>query len=139
MFDLALDHALGHDQDIAAALVEAQLRELMLAYYRHLLRHRWACQVVAMRAPRGPNYLQLSERICVLLKDAGTPDPLSTAYALSNYVIGSAATATVADERAAPINPDIAPLYAHLHIHHNVDPESILNRSLTTLASEQGR
>lgn len=138
LFDLALDHVLGHDQNIAAALVEAELRELMLTYYRHLLRHRWACQVVAMRAPRGPNYLQLSERICVLLKDAGASDPLGIAYALSNYVIGSAVTATVTDERAAPIDPAIAPLYAHLHTRHDVDPESILNRGLATLAGDHG-
>ncbi|MFF1946299.1 TetR/AcrR family transcriptional regulator [Rhodococcus qingshengii] len=134
LFDLALDHALGCDQGIADAIVDAELPDLMIAYYRHLLRHRWACQVVAMRAPRGPNYLRLSERMCNLLIQAGTPDPLSVTYALSNYVIGSAATAFVADsERDAPIDPDIAPAYANLHAHHNIDPEVILMTGLAAL------
>ncbi|WP_083337916.1 TetR/AcrR family transcriptional regulator [Mycobacteroides franklinii] len=134
LFDLALDHALGGDPDISSAVVDAELRDLMVAYYRHLLRHRWACQVVAMRAPRGPNYLRLSERICVLLEEAGTPDPLSVAYALSNYVIGSAVTVFVADsERATPIDPEIAPVYARLHNCHDVDPESILTTGLAVL------
>lgn len=140
LFDLALDHALGCDRDITDAIAAAGLRDLMVAYYRHLLRHRWACQVIPMRAPRGPNYLRLSERMCLLLEEAGVPDPLSVAYALSNYVIGSASTAPTADsERAAPIDPGIAPAYARLHAHHDVDPEAILTTGLEALWTNSAR
>lgn len=134
LFDLALDLTLGRDNDLASAVVDAELEGLMVAYYRHLVRHRWICQVVAMRAPRGPHYLRLSERICTLLEEAGVSNPLSVAYALSNYVVGCAATTFVADsERAAPIDPEIAPVYARLHNCHDADPESILATGLRIL------
>src|SRR5690625_661596 len=64
LFDLALDDALGNDVHLQRAREHADLHALMLAYYRHLVRHPWACQVIAMRAPRGPCYLLLSERMC---------------------------------------------------------------------------
>lgn len=116
LFDLALDHALGDDPAVRQALDAADLDGLMLAYYRHLVAHPWACQVIAMRAPRGPHHLRLSEAVCARLIDAGDPQPLATAYALSNFAIGSAATAHVAsDERTAEVAPDIAPTYARLH------------------------
>lgn len=134
LFDLALDHALGHDRDVTRALVDAELQDLMVVLYRHLLRHRWACQVIAMRAPRGPHYLRLSERMCSLLEESGTRDPLSVAYALSNYVIGSASTAFITEsERAAPIDSDIAPVYARLHARHDADPEAVLAAGLAAL------
>ncbi|SJM68754.1 Transcriptional regulator, TetR family [Gulosibacter sp. 10] len=134
LFDLALDAALGDDPAIRAALVDAGIAELMLAYFRHLSSHRWACQVIGMRAPRGPNYLRLSERMVVLLAEDGAADPLSAAYALSNFVIGSATTAPMADdERAAPVDPEIAPIYARRHAEHAVDPEAILTAGLAAL------
>lgn len=134
LFDLALDHALGHDDELQTAMREATLQTLMLAYFRHLVRHRWACQVIAMRAPRGPNYLQLSERMCVLLLDGGSPDPLGDAYALSNFVIGSALTAPMADcEREALVDAQLAPTYAALHAEGGEDPEAVLAAGLTAL------
>lgn len=134
LFDLALDHALGRDREWEDAAEHADVHALLLAYYRHIVRHPWARQVIAMRAPRGPNYLRLSERMCVLLAEHGSSDPLSDAYALSNFVIGSAATApVVGDERHATIDSELAPLYASLHAEHRVDAETIVARGLHAL------
>ncbi|WP_089771685.1 TetR/AcrR family transcriptional regulator [Ruania alba] len=136
LFDLALDNALAQDTAIQRAITDAGLHDLMLTYYRHLARHRWATQVIAMRAPRGPHYLQLSERMCALLADAGARDPLGAAYALSNFVIGSATTTSMAgDERTAPVDPEIAPLYSRLHRDHAVDSESIVAAGLAPLVA----
>ena len=116
LFDLALDAALGSDPDFTRAADEADLHQLLMTYYRHLVRHPWASQVIAMRPPRGPHHLRLSERLCRLLVDAGTDDPLAAAYALSNFVIGSAVTAPVAEhEPTEPVDAVIAPTYARLH------------------------
>ncbi|MGO2140046.1 MAG: TetR/AcrR family transcriptional regulator [Leucobacter sp.] len=134
LFDLALDHALGADAELGGALGGASIEELLMALYRHLVRHPWACQVIAMRAPRGPRYLELSERMCVLLEDRGVRDPLSLSYALSNLVIGSAATAPVAPrERAAAIDPVLAPTYARLHAAHRETPELAVAAGVTAL------
>lgn len=108
----------------------------MLVYYRHLVAHPWASQVIAMRAPRGPNYLRFSEQMCALLSERGSADSLGEAYALSNFVIGSATTTPMAGlEREAPIDAETAPLYASLHADHGVDAESILRRGLHALLS----
>lgn len=134
LFDLALDQVLGQDTELQKAVEQAPLHALMLAYYRHLVRHPWACQVIAMRAPRGPNYLRLSERICVLLTDMGVTDPLSDAYALSNFIIGSATTTPTADqERIAPVDSDVAPIYASLHAAHQIDADAIIIAGLHAL------
>jgi hypothetical protein len=134
LFDLALDAALGQDPSIKRALDQPDIRVLLIEYYRHLVRHPWACQVIGMRAPRGPNYLALSERLCQLLVEMEVPDPLATAYALSNFVIGSATTAPVThDEQIAPINDDVAPTYARLHAEQNTEPERIVAAGLATL------
>ena len=134
--DLALDHALGQDAELQAARGEATLHALMLEYFRHLVRHPWACQVIAMRAPRGPNYLQLSERMCVLLIELGSPDPLGDAYALSNFVIGSATTAPIAGhEREAPVDAQLAPQYSALHAARQEGPEAVLVAGLEALVS----
>lgn|SRR5699024_8977222 len=136
LFDLALDWALGHDAELQEAAALAELHTLMLAYYRHMVRHPWATQVIAMRAPRGPNYLRLSERMCTLLTEMGASDPLGDAYALSNFVIGSAATTPMAgSERIAPVDSEIAPLYASLHATHQTDAEAIISTGLHALLS----
>lgn len=136
LFDLALDGALDLDPHVDAALGQAAIDELMMVFYRHLVRHRWACQVIGMRAPRGPSYLRLSERMCVLLAESGAADPLGMAYALSNFVIGSAATAPMVDsERAAPVDPAAAPLYSRLHAEHEVDAEAIVRAGLSALSA----
>lgn len=116
LFDLALDACLGDDTDMARVLAEEDLDALLLAHYRHLVRHRWACQVMAMRPPRGPHHLRLSERLLELLAGAGASDPLTAAYALSNFTIGSATTApAAADEPRVPVDGEVAPRYARLH------------------------
>lgn len=143
LFDLALDHALARDRAWADAVEHADLHALLLAYYRHLVRHPWAHHVIAMRAPRGPSYLRLSERLCVLLAEQGSRDPLSHAYALSNFVIGSAATTPlVDDERHTPVESERAPLYASLHAEHTVDAETIVAtglHALLRLSAQPGR
>lgn len=93
LFDLALDFALADDSVMQQAVSDATLTDLMMAFFRHLVSHHWAGQVIGMRAPRGPAYVQLSERMCVLLEEAGMEDPLGASYRLSNLVIGSALTA----------------------------------------------
>lgn len=137
LFDLALDRALGADAEMQRAVAGAAVDELMLALFRHLTRHPWACQVIAMRAPRGPSYLALSERLCVLLEARGVRDPLGASYALSNLVIGSATTAPVAPrERAAPISERIAPTYARLHAAHaahTAEPEAVVAAGIAAL------
>lgn len=134
LFDLALDYVLGCDRELQKALEYSELHALLITYYRHLVRHHWACQVIAMRAPRGPNYLHLSERMCVLLTDDGSCDPLGEAYALSNFVIGSAATAPVAGgERCTAVNSELAPLYASLHEKYSGNPETIVTAGLRIL------
>ena len=117
LFDLALDHALGADPTLGGFVAGDDLRALMLEFYRHLTRHPWACHVIGMRAPRGPHYLRLSELMVGSLESSRVADPLETAYTLSNFVIGSAATAhIVADTIAAgliwaidkPLTPSLA-------------------------------
>lgn len=139
--DLALDTALGEDEDLQNALEPnawecADLDDLMVRYFRHLQRHRWAAQVIGQRAPRGPQYLRLSERMCVLLEQEGAPDPLGAAYALSNFVIGSATTSAIDhDERSAPVDAQIAPRYAQLHSEHVADSEEIVALGISALRS----
>lgn len=89
-----------------------------------------------MRVPRGPAYLALSERMCVLLEREGVPDPLGTAYRLSNLVIGAALTAPMApDEKRIAINPEQAPTYARLHAAHHISPQEILSEGIKKLLS----
>jgi len=134
LHDLALDAALARDPEIEAALAGADVVELVVALYRHLCRHPWACRVIAARAPRGPAYLRFSERLCALLVEGGTDDPLALAYALSNLAIGSATTAPVAEsERLSPVASDIAPLYARLHAAQQISAETVLRRALSAL------
>lgn len=134
LFDIALDHALGADPDVEQGLRGLGIRDLMLVFHQHLCRHPWACQVIGMRTPRGPNYLRLSERMCRLLRDTGVPDPLGTSYTLSNYVIGSATTIPSAhDEVSSPIDAAIAPLYARLRTEHHVDHHQLLGDGLDAL------
>ena len=147
VLDLALDAALAQDRAMQEALgvpstgephagQATALEELLVLYFRHLRRHPWATHVISQRAPRGPHYLRLSERLCVLLDEAGAPDPLGAAYALSNFVIGSAATSSIDDdEKAAPVDPDIAPRYAQLHAEHVADSEKVVALGVTALCS----
>ncbi|TLP70690.1 TetR/AcrR family transcriptional regulator C-terminal domain-containing protein [Nesterenkonia sphaerica] len=136
LYDLALDRALSTDGGVQDAMNDAGLHELMMSFYRHLVAHPWACQVIAMRAPRGPNYLLLSERMCSLLVERGAGDPLGKAYILSNFVIGSATTTPMArNEWAAPIDAGVAPVYAKLHAVHDVDPETLVSDGIQALLS----
>lgn len=134
LYDLALDKALERDGSVQRMLAGADVDALLRAWFHHLVQHRWAGQVIAMRAPRGPHYLRLSEHLCTLLTEDGAPDPLRAAYALSNFVIGSAMTAPVSsDERQAPVDGDIAPRYAELHQQDVGDPEAVLDAGLRAL------
>ncbi|WP_270239631.1 TetR/AcrR family transcriptional regulator C-terminal domain-containing protein [Kocuria marina] len=140
LFDLGLDHALGADPVLGAdpamrhAVDTCELTGLMLAYHAHLTRHGWACLVIGMRAPRGPHYLRLSERMIVLLDELGAPDPLGAAYTLANFTLGSALTQPMApSERAAPVDAEIAPRYARLHTEHPVDIDALFRSGLTAL------
>jgi AcrR family transcriptional regulator len=140
LFDLALDGALGEDPELGGVMAQGGVEELMVAYYRHLLRHRWACRMITQRPPRGPRYLRFSERLCEQLLDAGVEDPLAAAYALSNFALGSAATAYAAEgEPELPVDPSIAPHYARLHRQRNdADAERTLRTGLKALMSGFG-
>lgn len=134
LFDIALDDALGDDEDVWIAAGEDDLRALMLAYYRHLVVHPWACRVIAMRAPRGPHYLALSDRMCALLEQRGARDPLGEAYRLSNFVIGSAVTTPMAQhETLAAVDGSTAPTYAALHATQSLDPMELVTDGLRVL------
>ncbi len=134
LFDLALDKALSDDDAMRAASKDAALPELMMAFFHHLVAHRWAGQVIGMRAPRGPAYLRLSERMCVLIEEMGATDSLGTAYRLSNLVIGSALTAPMApDEKRVPIDEELAPTYARMHGHHHISPDVILAEGIAAI------
>lgn len=137
LFDLALDWALGRDLEVQRAIDNADLLDLIAAYHQHLVAHPWSCQVIAMRAPRGPHYLRFSEQLCQRLITAGVPHPLATAYTLSNFAIGSATTAHVAsDERTAQVDRSLAPTYAHLHQQwHDSDAEAVFKAGLNALLS----
>lgn len=115
IMDLALDHALMADSRFQADLAnETDASAILIGHYHHLARHQWAIGVIARRPPRGPAYLRLSEALCSRLVDAGHPDPLSTAYAASNYVLGCAATVRASmTEPGAPIDSEVAPVYAY--------------------------
>lgn len=134
LYDLALDRTLAVDAEMVEAIAEADLLELMIMFYRHLIRHPWACQVIGMRPPRGPAALRLSERMCVLLEQLGVGDSLRSAYALSSFVIGSATTAFIADgESLAPIDVEIAPVYARLHAGRSPNAEAVVRSGLQAL------
>ena len=136
LFDLALDVVLADDPVMSESIRSADLPDLMHTFFAHLTTHRWAGQVIGMRAPRGPAYLALSERMCVLLEREGVPDPLGTAYRLSNLVIGAALTAPMApDEMRVAINPEQAPTYARLHAAHHISPQEILSEGIKKLLS----
>jgi len=133
ILDLGLDHALDHDPQVWRA-AEIGPHQLLLALYDHLRRHPWAAQVIGMRAPRGPAYLRFSEQLLDHLVGRGAEDPLSAAYALSNFVIGSATTAASAvDEPTSPVDGSLAPTYARLHAGHAVDPRTIVDVGLRAL------
>lgn len=144
ILDLALDTALADDPSMQEAITPGEepspagteLDPLLLAFFRHLRAHPWAAAVIARRALRGPEYLRLSERLCELLEDAGAADPLGASYAMSNFVIGSAATSAVdADEMSVPVDPEIAPRYARLHDTRTGDSEEIVRRGVAALRS----
>ena len=142
ILDLALDTALGDDPGLQRALSTSSgadgsgLEELLIHYFHHLRGTPWAAQVITRRAPRGPNYLRLSERLCVLLEEQGAADPLGAAYALSNFVIGSAATSSIdEDELSAPVDPQFAPRYAQLHAGHVARCEEIVVLGISALRS----
>ncbi|WJZ07204.1 Transcriptional regulator, TetR family [Corynebacterium glaucum] len=136
LFDLALDTALADDPAMSESIRNADLPTLIQAFFVHLTTHRWAGQVIGMRAPRGPAYLALSERMCVLLEREGIPDPLGTAYCLSNLVIGAALTAPMApDEKRVAVAPEQAPTYARLHAAHHISPREILSEGIKKLLS----
>lgn len=136
ILDLALDHALDDDEQVWHAAEAGCPHRLLLALYDHLCRHCWAAQVIGLRAPRGPAYLCFSERLLLLLVGR-VADPLSAAYAVSNFVIGSATTAASADdEPTSPVNRSLAPTYAMLHAEHAVEAREIVDAGLRVLLAQ---
>lgn len=136
ILDLALNHALDDDTQVWQAAAGDCPHQLLLSLYDHLRRHHWAAQVIGLRAPRGPAYLRFSERLLALLVEQAVDDPLTVAYAMSNLVIGSAATAaSAADEPASPVDRSLAPTYARLRADHGVEPRAIVDAGLRTLSS----
>lgn len=139
VLDLALDAVLGTDAALqqimhADTMGAAVLDELLLCHFRHLRRHPWTLEVLPRRALRGPHHLALSERLCRLLEHEGAQDPLAAAYALSNFVIGSAMTGALdAEELSTPVDENLAPSYARLHGAGAADSESVLRPGLVAL------
>ena len=48
LFDLALDFALADDSVMQQAVSDATLTDLMMAFFRHLVSHHWAGQVLSL-------------------------------------------------------------------------------------------
>lgn len=133
LLDLSLDQVLDRDEQIWDARIEDPC-DLLLALYDHLGRHPWGPHVIGLRPPRGPAYVRFSERLLGLLVDDGDGDPLSAAYAMSNFVIGSVATAaSAAEEPVARVDPMSTPVYARLHSQHDIDPRGIVHAGLCAL------
>ncbi len=137
--DLALDRALGADPTLRALCesTDSAPEQVLHALFQHLRHHPWACRIIAERTPRGPHYLRLSERLIVGLKRAGVEEPLAASYALSNFVIGSALTAGVAEHEASTsVDPEAAPSYALAHAAGGDPirgPETVFARGLAVL------
>lgn len=137
LFDIALDHALAADGRLQRSITGSALEDLVVEFFRHLRKHRWAGQVIGMRAPRGPAYLRLAERLCVLMVERGVEDPLGTSYRLSNLAIGSALTAPMAsNEKAVAVESEKAPTYARLHAEHQISPEEIFRAGVRAMLGD---
>jgi len=133
LLDLALDHVLDRDDRVWSTSSEDP-RDLLLDLYDHLLRHPWAPLVIGRRPPRGPAYIRYSERLLEILLEQGIPDPLTVAYAMTNFVIGSVTTASsAAQEPHVLVDPERAPTYAALHSSHEADPRAIVEAGLGAL------
>jgi AcrR family transcriptional regulator len=133
LLDLALDRVLG-DDDRVSGFCPSDPCDLLLALYDHLALHPWAPQVVGLRPPRGPAYLRFSEQLLGLIVDEGVREPLTVAYAMSNFVIGSVTTSSSAmREPAEHIAPVRAPVYARLHSEHDTEPRAIVEAGLRAL------
>ena len=131
ILDLALDHAL----DLASPEGSTTGHiDLLTAYYEHLLAHPWTVRVTALRPPRGPAHLRLSEALCRRLQADGVTDVLTTAYAMSNFVIGCATTAqAAAREPHTRANPSTAPLYEQLRAIYEHGPHHVVTAGLVAL------
>lgn len=133
LLDLALDSALGDDHQVRADYPREPC-QLLLALYDHLVRHPWAPHVIGLRPPRGPAYVSFSEQFLELLEGTGVREPLTVAYAMSNFVIGSASTASSArQEPTETVDPARAPAYARLHSEHAPDPRTTVEAGLRAL------
>jgi AcrR family transcriptional regulator len=105
--DLALDHVFG---EVALPRSDARdwrenIRALIVHWRATMLRHPWSAALLG-RPMLGPNVLSRSEFLHSTLLAAGFTEPHLTAaaYAVSNYVIGSAlmqGTWETGDERQA--------------------------------------
>lgn len=134
VLDLALDHALTTDAPFRRALDEVGHLDLLVAYYRHLIAHPWAVTVVTLRPPRGPAYLNFSETLCKRLQQDGVDNVLTTAYAMSNYVLGCAATAqAAAREPHTPAIQERSPLYERLRSEYEHSPDVVVQEGLKAL------
>lgn len=71
--------------------------------------------------------------MCELLVDSGAEIPLGAAYALSNFVIGSASTAPITEQEShASVDTAIAPQYARLHAgYHDAVAEKIVTAGVS--------
>lgn len=77
---------------------------------------------------------EIGRTAAALLDELGALDPLSAAYTLANFTLGSALTQPMApSERAAPVDAEIAPRYARLHTEHPVDTDAVFRSGLTAL------
>lgn len=135
VMDIALDHALMKDEQFQACLDDgADATTILIGHYDHLVQHQWAIGVIARRPPRGPAYLRFSDALCSRLVADGLPDPLSIAYAASNYVLGCAATVQASSaEPNAPIDANIAPVYAGLQDSQTHSAETLLRLGITSI------
>ena len=118
-----------------------QVTTVVLAAYRALSDHPWACELLASHAGLGPNYQGLTERLHTMLKSAGFRGThlISVVSAIFHYLIGSAVTDAAwvavvrrsglngsrwADESAGRMGVDAEHLTAYLDRESHAGPEA---------------
>lgn len=135
VLDLALDAIFG-EVSLPASPSRQHWRESLSVFLHEwrtvLLHHPWSAPLLGTRPLLGPNALARSEFLHTTLLTAGVPESHVTAaaYALSNYVIGSAATR--AAWHAQGNETDIRhAAQEHLHTHRDSYPVQAEHLTMT--------
>ncbi|WP_433469139.1 TetR/AcrR family transcriptional regulator [Spirillospora sp. CA-128828] len=121
VLELALDHIFG-DVPVPAPGPDRRrdVVELMSGWRRAMLDHPWSAAVLGGRPLLGPNVLARTDHLYAALASTGLSGPrvATAAYAVANYVIGSA----LMEVGARGGEADDSGAVAHLARHRDVYP-----------------